>query len=105
MTAVLGTRAGSLRLTVRLTPKGGRDAIEGWFQDAAGRRLLKARVAAPPEDGKANRALVELIADAFDVAKGKVAIVSGEASRIKVIEILGDANALAEHAGRLGAKR
>jgi len=97
-------RAGSIRLAVRLTPKGGRDAIEGWSEDAAGRRLLKARVAAPPEDGKANRALIVLIADALDVAKSKVAIVSGEGSRVKVLEVSGDAKLLAERARRLGAQ-
>ncbi|HYM17528.1 MAG TPA: DUF167 family protein [Micropepsaceae bacterium] len=104
MTALVGPKAKAIRLTVRLTPKGGRDAIEGWVQDAAGKRMLKARVAAPPEDGKANRALIELIADALDVAKSRVAIVSGEAARLKVVEIAGDADALAARAGNLGTK-
>jgi len=48
----------AMRFRVRLTPKGGRDAIEGWWTDGAGRAALKARVAAPPEDGKANTALM-----------------------------------------------
>jgi uncharacterized protein (TIGR00251 family) len=103
VTAALGLRARSIRLQVRLTPKGGRDAIDGWVKDSAGRRLLKARVVAPPEDGKANRALIALIADALDVKKSDIAIVSGEASRMKVLEISGDANALSERLERLGA--
>jgi uncharacterized protein (TIGR00251 family) len=71
---------------VRLTPKGGRDAIEGWIEGPDGKRYLKARVSAPPEDGKANEALVRLIAKALGVGKTRVRIVSGIASRMKTIE-------------------
>lgn len=79
-----------MRLRVRLTPKGGRDAIEGWWTDAEGRPALKARVAAPPEDGKANNALIGLIARTLDVRKSDVRIASGAASRVKMIEVDGD---------------
>ena len=75
-----------LQFPVRLTPKGGRDAIEGWTEGPDGKRYLKARVSAPPEDGKANEALVRLIAKALGVGKTRVRIVSGEASRMKMIE-------------------
>ena len=71
---------------VWLTPKGGRDAIEGWIEGPDGKRYLKARVSAPPEDGKANEALVRLIAKALGVGRTKVRIVSGVASRMKTIE-------------------
>jgi uncharacterized protein YggU (UPF0235/DUF167 family) len=83
------------RFCVRLTPKGGRDAIEGWSSDAAGKALLKARVAAAPEDGKANSALVELIARTLGVKKSSVRIVSGASSRVKLIEVDGDRALLA----------
>lgn len=72
--------------SVRLTPKGGRDAIEGWIPGPDGKNYLKARVSAPPEDGKANDALIRLIAKALGVGKTKVRIVSGAASRMKLIE-------------------
>ena len=85
----------ALRLRVRLTPKGGRDAIEGWWSDSDGREALKARVAAPPEDGKANTALMALIARALDVKKSEVRIASGVSSRLKTIEIDGDERVLA----------
>ena len=71
-------------------PKGGRDAIDGWADEAGGKRRLKVRVAAPPEDGKANDALIRLIAKALGVAKSKVKIVSGQTSRMKLIEAEGD---------------
>ena len=79
-----------MRFRVRLTPKGGRDAIEGWWMDSAGHRALKARVAAPPEDGKANAALIGLLAHALEVRTSAVRIVSGAASRMKTIEVEGD---------------
>ena len=79
-----------MRLRVRLTPKGGLDALEGWWMDGAGRSALKARVAAPPEDGKANTALIGLVARTLEVRKSDVRIASGAASRLKTIEVHGD---------------
>ncbi len=83
------------RFCVRLTPKSGRDAIEGWSNDAAGKAFLKARVAAAAEDGKANSALVELIARKLGVKKASVRIVSGATSRVKLIEVDADRTILA----------
>ena len=48
------------RLAVRLTPRGGRDGVDGWASDPAGRPYLKVRVSAPPVEGKANAALMYL---------------------------------------------
>jgi uncharacterized protein len=77
------------RLAVRLTPRGGRDAVDGWARDAKGQPYLKARVAAPPIEGAANDALVTLIAKALKVSRGSVRIVSGDQSRLKILEIDG----------------
>jgi len=78
-----------LRIAVRLTPRGGRDAIDGWALDEAGRRYLKARVAVPPVEGAANAALEKLIAKALRCPKGAVRIVAGDRARLKVLEIDG----------------
>ena len=88
-----------MRFRVRLTPKGGRDAIDGWWTDGTG-RALKARVAAPPEDGKANTALIGLLARTLDVRKSDVRIASGAASRMKTIEVMGDDALLAARLAR-----
>jgi uncharacterized protein (TIGR00251 family) len=82
--------ADHIRLTVRLTPNGGRDAVEGFESDAGGDRYLKVRVRAVPENGKANKALTELIAKWFGVPKSAVSFISGETSRKKILRIEGD---------------
>lgn len=87
--------AGRFRFTLRLTPKGGRDQIDGWSEDADGRPVLKARVCAVPEDGKANAALISLLAKTLRVPKSAVVIVSGTTARQKQIEITGDCASLA----------
>ena len=86
----LSVHAGHVRLTIRLTPNGGRDAIEGIETDAAGTRCLKARVRAVPEDGKANKALIELVAKRFGVSKSAVSFISGETARKKILRIDGN---------------
>lgn len=71
---------------MRLTPSGGADRIDGVACDDQG-AFLKARVRAPPEDGKANAALEAMIAKALGVAKSKVSVARGHTARIKVLEI------------------
>jgi uncharacterized protein (TIGR00251 family) len=94
----------ALRFRVRLTPKGGRDQIEGWWTDSAGQSALKARVAAPPEDGKANTALINLLAGALEVKKADVRIASGAASRLKTIEVDGDEKQLSVRLLQIAAR-
>ena len=72
-------------LLVRLTPRGGRDVIDGWARDAKGRAYLKVRVAAPPAEGAANDALVALVAKALRRPKRAVRIVAGEHARLKTL--------------------
>jgi uncharacterized protein YggU (UPF0235/DUF167 family) len=75
---------------VRLTPKGGRDAIEGIETLSDGRAVLKARVRAAPTEGEANDALRRLIAKSVGVPPRDVALVAGAAARIKRLVISGD---------------
>ena len=82
-------RSDVARLTVRVTPKGGRDAVDGWAADAAGRPLLKLRVSAAASGGAANAAVVALVARALKLPKSAVRIVAGETARVKRLEIAG----------------
>ena len=78
-----------MRLTVRLTPRAGRDRIDGWARDAAGRAYLKVKVAAAPVDGQANAAMVRLVAKAIRRPASAVRITAGETMRMKQVEIDG----------------
>ena len=90
-----------LLLTVRLTPKGGRDALDGIAQLADGRAVLKARVRAAASEGEANSALVQLIARTLAVPPTSVSLIAGETARIKRLKIAGNAGALATNLERL----
>jgi uncharacterized protein len=79
-----------LRLAVRLTPNGGRDALEGTEIGADGEAMLKARVTAVPEKGKANKALVALLAKSLKIPKSSISVMSGDTSRKKILRIDGD---------------
>jgi uncharacterized protein YggU (UPF0235/DUF167 family) len=76
-----------LTIRVRLTPRGGRDALEGVEILSDGQAVLKARVRAAPEKGLANAALEKLIADALDVPKSSVSVVAGGAARVKTVRV------------------
>ena len=86
--------ATGLRLIVRLTPRGGRDALGGTRYGEAGRAQLLARVASPPVEGAANAALVKLVAKSLGLPKSAVTLAAGETSRVKTLEIAGDPAAL-----------
>ena len=80
-------------LPVRLTPKSARDEIVG-VEDFAGEAVLKARVRALPEDGRANHALERLVAHWLRVPPSSVSVAQGGQSRTKQVLIEGDADTL-----------
>lgn len=73
-----------MRLAVRVQPRAKANAIVGWEGGA-----VKVRLTAPPVEGKANKALVELLADLLRTSKSAVTIVSGHSAREKLVEIAG----------------
>ena len=90
-----------LSIAIRLTPKGGRDALDGIETLSDGRSVLKARVRAAPTEGEANAALISLLAKMLDVPRRAVTLAAGETARIKRIVIDGDGAALAARLERL----
>ena len=92
-----------LSLFVRVTPNAGRDAIEGVEFRDGGTAVLRLRVKAVPDKGKANAAVVALLAKALGVPKSGMSVVSGETARLKTIAIVGDGPALALAVERLSA--
>lgn len=96
-----GTEKG-IRLVVRVTPRGGHDALEGLTPGADGKPMLKARIAATAEGGKANASLVALLAKEFGVPKRAVTIVRGTTARLKQVTIKGDGRWLAARLEAIG---
>ena len=87
------TRTGVL-IDVRVVPRAGRSGIAGVRDNA-----VLVRLNAPPVEGAANAELIEVLAEAFDVPKRAVAIVSGDKSRQKRVRI--DGVTVAHAASRL----
>lgn len=80
-----------IRLAVKVTPKASSDRVQGW-EGAE----LKIAVTAPPEDGKANKAVIALLAKRLKLPKSAIEIASGQASRHKTLLIDGDDALLAQ---------
>jgi uncharacterized protein (TIGR00251 family) len=83
----LRRRADGVRLTVRLTPRAAQSAIDGIAFDAAGEAYLAVRVTAPPDGGKANAALIKLLARHWRLPAGDLRLVAGASARRKVLEV------------------
>jgi len=79
-----------ISVALRVTPRGGRDGIDGVEMLADGRPVLKVRVRAIADGGEANRAVTALMAKALGVPKAKVRILSGMTSRLKQVAVEGD---------------
>jgi uncharacterized protein (TIGR00251 family) len=88
----LGPRG--LTLALRVQPNAGRDRNLGLVTDAAGSVALKVKVAAPAEDGRANAAVLALLAKALGLPKSALSLVRGERDRSKVVALAGDPAAL-----------
>jgi uncharacterized protein len=90
------TSTTGLSIALRVTPRGGRDGIDGIEQLSDGRSVLKVRVRAVADGGEANRAVLALLAKSLGVPKASVSLLSGTTSRLKQIAVEGDPARLAE---------
>ena len=97
--------AQGVSVALRVTPRGGRDEIDGLETLANGRTVVKVRVRAIAEGGEANRAVMELLAKALGVPKASVRILSGATSRLKQIAVDGDPAKLGDTLRKLTAAK
>jgi uncharacterized protein (TIGR00251 family) len=88
------TSSEGISVALRVTPRGGRDDIDGVETLSDGRSVLKVRVRAIADGGEANRAVTGLLAKSLHVPKARVRLLSGATSRLKQIAIDGDPAAL-----------
>ena len=76
-----------MKISIKVVPNAKQNEIAEDGFDEGGARIIKVRVNQPPEDGKANKAAIELLAKYFKVKKSAVSIISGDTSRNKIVEI------------------
>lgn len=76
-----------MKISVKVIPNAKQNEVVDDAFDLLGARILKVKVNQPPEDGRANKAVIEILADYFKVKKSAIVIVTGETSRNKIIEI------------------
>lgn len=81
-------------MRVKVTPKARRNRVEGLAPEADGAVALKLSVTAAPEGGKANEAVIRLLADEWGVAKTAISVVLGAADRRKLLHVAGEPAAL-----------
>jgi uncharacterized protein len=81
--------AGGVRLAVKVTPRAARSAVQGVEVDARGQAYLAVRVTAAPDAGKANAALIKLLAKRWRLPASAVRLVSGATARRKVLYVEG----------------
>ncbi len=84
-----------VRVALKVTPKAARDRIGGVAADADGHAVLKVAVTAAPERGKANDAVIRLLAKAWGVPKTRITVTAGATGRRKTLVVAGDPDELA----------
>lgn len=83
-----------VRVRIRLAPKARREGLGATARDASGACYLKAQVTAPAEGGKANRALIRLLANEWGFPPSRIALASGAQSRNKTLVLAGESSQL-----------
>ena len=76
-----------MTLAIKVTPNSRNSEVTGWGVDEQGRRVLLVKIAAPAQDGKANKELVRFMAEFLGCAKSAISLMRGDSSRTKVLEV------------------
>ncbi|WP_055046992.1 DUF167 family protein [Devosia sp. A16] len=91
-----------VRLHLRVTPNAGLDRIDGFETRDDGATVLRVRVSAVPDKGKANAAVIAVLAKALGVPKSTITLVTGDTARLKTLHVSGDPDDLAAALAKLG---
>ena len=90
----LSRHADGARVALKVTPRAAASSVQGVEVDGAGQAYLAVRVNAPPEAGKANAALIKLLAKRWRLPQSDLMVISGASARRKVLQIHGSPDAL-----------
>ncbi len=91
-----------IRLHLRVTPNAGLDRIDGFETRDDGTTVLRVRVKAVPDKGKANAAVIALLGKALGVPKSAITLISGDTARLKTLHVSGTPDDLAAALAKLG---
>ena len=80
-------KAQGMKLALKVIPNAKKSEAAGWEDDPRAGRVLKLRIAAPPVEGKANRAVILFLSAWLDVPRSAVSLLRGESARLKVVEL------------------
>lgn len=95
---------GGVSIRIRVTPRGGADRVEGPGTDSDGAPHIKLRVSAIAEKGKANEAVLKLLARSTGLPRAAFSIASGETGRMKAVLVAGEPDALLSRLERWAAQ-
>lgn len=98
---ILEPRADAVRLYVKLTPKASANRLDKVEMGEGEQARLRVSVTAVPEKGKANKALIALLAKEFSLAKRDISVLAGALARLKTVEISGNAQSLLDGIGKI----
>jgi len=91
------TSAGGVTVRVKVTPKASSNRVDGVHAGADGSAILKVGVTAAPEGGKANAAVIKLLAREWRLPKSSISVSAGASDRRKALFIEGDPQQLVQH--------
>jgi uncharacterized protein (TIGR00251 family) len=77
----------AIKISIKVVTHAKKSEVVADDFDLFGARILRVKISQPPEDGKANKALIELLADYLNVKKNSLTIIAGEKSTHKIIEV------------------
>ncbi len=76
-----------MKINVRIVPNSKKSEIVGEEDNLFGEKILRIKVASPPIEGKANKELIKVLSEYYNVSKNNIKILRGDKSRSKVLEI------------------